>query len=1075
MTRLNRFTPLDAAGPWPRAHDAVAGREVWLQTTPLAAGGALRFLERQRAARRVTHPGWLPLLDYGLLDDASGFATLAPLPGAAPHGPLPEAEACALLARLAHVLAAVHAAGFVHLGLAPEHVWAGPAGEVTLLDAGALVPAGELADGRHVTGAPAYLPPEAIAGGPLTAASDLYALGCLAHTLLTGAPPFAGTPADVLQAQVLKPAPPLPGRAGALVGELLRKAPRERPADAAAVADRFAALAGLPALPKLPALAPTTDRLVGRAAELTTLARALDEVLAGHGRAVIVAAPAGVGKSRLVQELALHARLQHVAVAHARCREDGADPYQAVTEAWGGLLPDLTGLAKADAHAALATALAAAAATLPRLIVVDDLQWADAASLEAFNACVRATRAERVLWLFTLRPDEAPPGHGAWDAAEEGLADVVALAPFDRAGTDALLAAVGLADAPLGRLLHEATGGNPFFLGETLRHLAEDGALTRAGGGWQATRELDKVDLPEAAEAAILRRMLVLPADAAALLRLAVVFGPEPPRAALALASGLDDAAYLHALDPLVERHFLVAGDAGYRVPHDRPREAVYAAIPAAERRALHLRCGEALETTAPDGLAALAHHFTRAGDASRAHRYARAAGEQARLQAPARAIALWQAADDVLATAQGDHAAARAELAWAIGATGFELRPDLAAAALERLLAALPADAPRGLEAAAFLATAHGFAGRPLDGLEAAERALALTRGSVDPVTRAAAAMVRGPALLSAGHVDALLAVAAEARAVLAPLDPAGQPPLIRATRVGALSYQLAVCHQGLPPPPGVEEAALAAAEAAEAPNLFLTIRHYAAWRAAYAGRLDEARAYMSWAGPFGRRLGAPPHPWLLLLEALVPYQAGHMAAAAAAIERARAMPHLGRAGAIAHQLDVLAARLAGDRPALEALVAGARARGLGLGELQALIALGDAASLAAAARLAAAGPARNPLHEALALTALAPLAADPTAGLAHAERALALLAPLDLPLASARAQRAAGAAHLRLGDDAGAARVWRAAAALAATIGHAAEEQAALALLADLDARAMLAAERWAYMDPLLPPVEL
>ncbi|MDB5097527.1 MAG: putative serine/threonine protein kinase, partial [Cyanobacteria bacterium RYN_339] len=636
-----------AMGEVRRAFDHVTGHDVALALAP--ESDPLRFQERGRALVRLRHPGLVPVLDHGMADAHTGYLVMAIVPGHLhAHGPVPAEEACRILAGLARALAVLHARGYVHRDVKAANVRITPDGSPVLLDFGLVAPAGEAADGKAVTGTPAYLAPEAIAGGVITAATDLYALGCLAYELLTGHPPFAGTPAEVLRAQLHAPPPPLaaPPELVAVVAALLRKAPGDRPPDAQAVAILLEAAGDLEPGDELegpPQLA--TERLVGREQELATLADALRDVLAGQGRAVIVAAPPGVGKSRLVQEAVWAARREDVEAVAARCRPDAAEPLQAVTEIWG---PVEAGHDKASFHAELARRLAERA---PLLVVVDDLQWGDAASLEAINACMRLLANERVLWLATLRPEEAPPGHGAWHAAEEGLATVLRLAPLTRDRADALLAALlHPADLPpsFARMVHETTGGNAFFVGETLRHLVEEGLLVRRRGQWRLARELVRVDLPEAAEAAVLRRAANLPPESAALLRLAAVLGPAPLREVLARASGLPDDAYLAAVEPLLERQFLVAGEQGYRLPHDRLREAVYGAIPAGTRRELHQRCGAALEPLDP-GPAVLAHHFLRAGDAARGQRYALAAGEHYRAAGmPARALAVWQEAADL-------------------------------------------------------------------------------------------------------------------------------------------------------------------------------------------------------------------------------------------------------------------------------------------------------------------------------------------------------------------------------------------------------------------------------------------
>ena len=163
------------------------------------------------------------------------------------------AEAVAVVAAAAAAVAVAHARGVVHRDLKPSHLWLRPDGAIAVLDFG--IARG--ADDAQITvtgtaiGTPGYMAPEQLLGAAVSPATDVFALGCIAHELLTGAPAFAGSHAAVLRGKVLWTDPPslaahcpeAPPALVELIAAMLAKDPGARPADGAAVA---AALAALP-------------------------------------------------------------------------------------------------------------------------------------------------------------------------------------------------------------------------------------------------------------------------------------------------------------------------------------------------------------------------------------------------------------------------------------------------------------------------------------------------------------------------------------------------------------------------------------------------------------------------------------------------------------------------------------------------------------------------------------------------------------------------------------------------------------------------------------------------------------
>ncbi len=200
-------------------------------------------------------------------------------------------------------------------------------------------------------------------------------------------------------------------------------------------------------------------------------------------------------------------------------------------------------------------------------------------------------------------------------------------------------------------MLHEDTNGNPFFVGEVLRHLIETGGLVQEAGRWVAGSTLDVAGLPEGVREVLGRRLADLPDETNRILGVASVLGQEFDVGFLAAVSEEPPGSVLDALDPAVRAHL---GPRGVERPRAvrvraRARPAVLAEELGTNRRVrLHRAAGLALEARPDPPVARLAHHFGEAavmGETERAVRYAVAAAEDSlALVAPEQAVAFARA-----------------------------------------------------------------------------------------------------------------------------------------------------------------------------------------------------------------------------------------------------------------------------------------------------------------------------------------------------------------------------------------------------------------------------------------------
>ncbi len=400
----------------------------------------------------------------------------------------------------------------------------------------------------------------------------------------------------------------------------------------------------------------------GRARELAALRALLPRTAAEGRRAALVAGEAGSGKSRLVRELA-HAVAAEATVLYGDCDGVVGSPYGpfvpalehlvAHTEpetlrrhlgAGGGelarLLPGLRervgdlprSTADADAerhrlHTAVTDLLVGVSTATPLLLVLEDVHWADASTLQLMRHLVRSGAEARMLLVATFRDVEADMPVAVSDAlvdvyrsegvvrvhlgglSEDEIAEFVQLTTGVEAAGD------------LRTAIAELTGGNAFLVNELWRGLVESGAIEVGPMSARLARPTDGLQAPTTVREVVSQRIARLSPDANGLLELAAVAGAEFELDTLRHAAVISEAALLDAIDELL-RSGLVVEEPGlglaYRFAHELVRRAIADRLSSARKAELHLRVGEALEhrrsqADSRAALAALAYHFAAA------------------------------------------------------------------------------------------------------------------------------------------------------------------------------------------------------------------------------------------------------------------------------------------------------------------------------------------------------------------------------------------------------------------------------------------------------------------------------
>ncbi|HEV7535831.1 MAG TPA: hypothetical protein VGP90_09365, partial [Acidimicrobiia bacterium] len=292
--------------------------------------------------------------------------------------------------------------------------------------------------------------------------------------------------------------------------------------------------------------------------------------------------------------------------------------------------------------------LAGVSDAAPALLVLDDLHWAAQPTLVLLRHFVRHEQRRRLLVVGTYRDTDLSRSH----PLAQSLADLRREPGVERLtlaglGEDEVAAFVEAAaghtlhpeDLAFARAVHAETDGNPFFVGEVLRHLTETGAVVQRAGRWMTARPLAELGIPEGVREVIGRRLSRLPEAANEILAVAAVIGPQFEVGLLAEASQSDEDLVLDTLEQAEEARLIgtVPGHPDrYAFSHALVRSTLYEELATTRRLRLHRRIGRALEAR-PDAdarVAELARHFAQAaglGETDRAVTYARRAGDRAR------------------------------------------------------------------------------------------------------------------------------------------------------------------------------------------------------------------------------------------------------------------------------------------------------------------------------------------------------------------------------------------------------------------------------------------------------------
>jgi len=422
--------------------------------------------------------------------------------------------------------------------------------------------------------------------------------------------------------------------------------------------------------------------LTGRDLELRTLFGALDAAARGEGALVTITGEIGVGKSRLLYEFEQRIDRERFDVARGRCLPSGSDvPYlpfvdvlrdslgldeldgredaRVVGERVRGIAPELEGyipfylqllsmegnegrtlqesLAGEQLRLALVESLSALptlrAQRRPGILLLEDWQWADGPSRQVLHQLLEMASAYPLLVVVTTRPEPEI------DWGSPGRHTPIVLGPVGPEDSARIVRSVlGAEEVPdaLLEVLHERTGGNPFFLEEMCHALRESGTVSVDGARVSVGAAIDRLELPDTVQGVVRTRLDRLDGDARRLIRYAAVIGREFGRDVLehAMPGADDPSAGLERLRELgLIQRIRVVPKLVYRFKHALTQEVAYDSLLDRQRSEIHGQVGRALETLHTDLLDeqrdALAEHFARAGEWGKAVEYGMAAADR--------------------------------------------------------------------------------------------------------------------------------------------------------------------------------------------------------------------------------------------------------------------------------------------------------------------------------------------------------------------------------------------------------------------------------------------------------------
>lgn len=609
---------------------------------------------------QLAHPLIVRVFDYGL--DETPYYTMELIAGQSLREQVPWIEACSLLRDVASALSLVHSRRLVHRDVTHRNVYRTEDGHAKLFDFGALCPIGP---STEVVGTPPFIPPEAVAEQRLEARSDLFSLGALGYYLLTQRHAYPARGLGDLGAVWRRPVgvpsryvPDIPGALDELILSLVSLDPNARPASAAEVFNRLTAIAGLPATeaPEVAQAYLTTPALVGRADVTRRFKQFLSRSRQGKGASLVLDGSRGLGRSRLLSNFLLEAKLDGFVVLRADAGGGDQEPFGLARKLVRQLVAADPVLARdaavADAELlgtvlfgnasttsrsvgeddrsgsivdALSTMLVSASQVKPIIVGVDDFERVDAQSKQFIIRLAKASQKSCITLAVALVREAASEAH----VLLRDLSSSVSLSAFTPAETQQLICSlfgdVAQVDT-VSRWVHGLSDGRPLTAMEAATHLVDSGIARFEEGSWILPATLEGLELPASIDQAQDAKVAMLGSDARKLCRALALSAEEDPLFFSDYGELLDGTSGPRidaAVNELVARSVLVPVASGFAFAHEGIRAAAERSIAVADRPEIHRKLARAYCSSSAPSLILAAFHRLEAGDVQQAFEHA--------------------------------------------------------------------------------------------------------------------------------------------------------------------------------------------------------------------------------------------------------------------------------------------------------------------------------------------------------------------------------------------------------------------------------------------------------------------
>lgn len=634
----------------------------------------IQFKQEFWYMNKLKHPHIIHVHNFGVLENNSPYITMEIVPGEelTQISKISYEQIYQILFEVSKALGFIHSRLLLHCDIKSDNIRILPDGHIKLMDFGLMQQMNSRSTGK-ITGTVAYLPPEVPQGGVINASSDFYSLGVLAFELITGVQPFIGkTILDIIKAHIEKTPPPIksfrkdiPKALEDIILKMMAKDQSDRFQNASDLLESLSKASGLKFSESIEEKKSYLNShvLVGRDEELKILRRTL-ETPSDHNHSVFIGAPAGVGKSRLVEEFKLHTQLSEIAFCQGQCTSQGMRSYEPIIQALNEviplsnqenlvkhgpiltyLIPELSHIEgiqplsgfdpktqKIKLYESISEWLKEISLEKQFVIFIDDLHWSDLASLELLNYLIRELNDSSIMILGSFRDDEVQSNNPIWQTIEEELTTLLKLSPFSEAHMAELiqkmLVNVDL-DSEFVKFLFGATSGNAFFITEIMRYLVEESLISRTGNQWIIPDNYQDWSIPTSINDTVVQRLSRLSKPAHQLISLASVVGRQIDlRLLQELAKVSEDHLFTY-IEELIERQFVNRSEKNLTFPHDRVRETLYSNLEPSIKSKYHQQIADWMEEEGHYSAAQLAFHYKNGSNRHKAFQYLFKAGEE--------------------------------------------------------------------------------------------------------------------------------------------------------------------------------------------------------------------------------------------------------------------------------------------------------------------------------------------------------------------------------------------------------------------------------------------------------------